>query len=90
MVARRWWPYLQRNHGIYVGEDRLQITAESVGVRDSDRGAITFVPDIWIGLPSLALLIVINGLATGTNLVNDSQENRLPEGKLPKGRMLRQ
>ena len=40
-------------------------------------GGMTFVPDLWIGLPSLGLLIVINGLATGTNLVNDSRESRL-------------
>jgi len=39
-------------------------------------GAMTFVPDGWIGLPSLGLLILINGLATGTNLVNDSRVNR--------------
>ncbi len=40
-------------------------------------GAMTFVPDLWIGLPSLAMLVGINGLATGTNLVNDSRESRL-------------
>ena len=40
-------------------------------------GAMTFVPDPWIGLPSLGLLVLINGLATGTNLVNDSRESRL-------------
>jgi hypothetical protein len=40
-------------------------------------GAMTFVPDQWIGLPSLSLLVLINGLATGTNLVNDSRESRL-------------
>jgi len=34
--------------------------------------------DLWIGLPSLALLVFINKLATGTNLVNDSRESRLP------------
>ena len=39
-------------------------------------GAMTFVPDGWIGLPSLGLLVLINGLATGTNLVNDSRESR--------------
>ena len=39
--------------------------------------SMTFVPDPWIGLPSLGLLILINGLATGTNLVNDSRESRL-------------
>jgi VIT1/CCC1 family predicted Fe2+/Mn2+ transporter len=40
-------------------------------------GAMTFVPDRWIGLPSLGLLILINGLATGTNLVDDSFESRV-------------
>jgi hypothetical protein len=39
-------------------------------------GAMTFVPNGWIGLPSLGLLVLINGLATGTNLVTDSQETR--------------
>jgi len=39
-------------------------------------GAMTFVPDPWIGLPSLGLLILINGLATGTNLVLDSRQSR--------------
>jgi len=47
-------------------------------------GAMTFVPDVWIGLPSLGLLILINGLATGTNLVNDSRESRLLVRALPK------
>jgi hypothetical protein len=46
-------------------------------------GAMTFVDDQWIGLPSLALLVLINGLATGTNLVNDSRENRLLARALP-------
>jgi hypothetical protein len=35
-------------------------------------GAMTFVSDGWIGLPSLGLLILINGLATDTNLVTIS------------------
>ncbi len=41
-------------------------------------GAMTFVPDLWIGLPSLALLIGINGLATGTNLALESRPAKLP------------
>jgi len=40
-------------------------------------GAMTFVLDSWIGLPSLGLLVLINGLATGTNLVNNSRESHL-------------
>ncbi len=40
-------------------------------------GALIFVPDPWIGLPSLAMLIGINGLACGTNLILDSRESRL-------------
>jgi hypothetical protein len=45
-------------------------------------GSMTSVPDGWIGLPSLALLVLINGLATGANLVNDSRESRqLVRGK---------
>jgi len=47
-------------------------------------GGMTFVPDLWIGLPSLGLLVLINGLAAGTNLVNDSRENRLLVRALPK------
>jgi len=47
-------------------------------------GGMTFVPDPWIGLPSLGLLILINGLATGTNLVNDDRESRLLARALPK------
>ncbi len=49
-------------------------------------GAMTFVPNIWIGLPSLGLLVVINGLATGTNLVNDSRESRSPVRGKPRRR----
>ena len=48
-------------------------------------GSMTFVHDGWIGLPSLALLVFINGLATGTNLVNDSREGHL----LARGKQLR-
>ncbi len=45
-------------------------------------GALLFVPDPWVGLPSLAMLVGINGLACGTNLVNDSRESRrLVRGK---------
>jgi hypothetical protein len=47
-------------------------------------GAMTFVPDGWIGLPSLVLLVAINGLATGTNLVIDSRESRLLVRRFPK------
>ena len=47
-------------------------------------GAMTFVQDPWIGLPSLGLLVLINGLATGTNFVNDSRESRLLARALPK------
>jgi hypothetical protein len=39
-------------------------------------GAMTFVPDPWVGLPSLGLLVLINGLATGTNLIIDSGKIR--------------
>ena len=49
-------------------------------------GGMTFVPDAWIGLPSLGLLILINGLATGSNLVNDSRESRLPMRRKLRGR----
>jgi hypothetical protein len=34
-------------------------------------GAMTFVPNAWIGMPCLILLVVINGLATGTTLALD-------------------
>jgi len=49
-------------------------------------GAMTFVPDGWIGLPSLGLLVLVNGLATGTNLVNDSREGRLLGRRKPRRR----
>jgi len=38
-------------------------------------GSMTFVPDVIVGTPSLLMLIAINGLATGTNLVRDSLES---------------
>ncbi len=37
-------------------------------------GAMTFVPDVWIGLPCLFLLVIINGLATGTTLALDHHQ----------------
>ena len=45
-------------------------------------GALIFVPDPWIELPSLVILVGINGLACGTNLILDSRESRqLARGK---------
>ncbi|MBI5252614.1 MAG: hypothetical protein HY912_24220 [Desulfomonile tiedjei] len=39
-------------------------------------GAMTFVPDPWIGVPCLFLLVIINGLATGTTLALDHHQHR--------------
>jgi len=55
----------------------FKIPAKALGFVVLLEGAMTFVPSPWIGLPSLGLLILINGLATGSNLVNDSRESRL-------------
>lgn len=38
-------------------------------------GAMTFVPDPWIGVPCLFLLVIINGLATGTTLALDHTQH---------------